>query len=262
LGDTNLNSMKAGIMRRETLRPQPRAQDRHVTWRRSLGFANGRTKRAVDLVLGVLVTIVSAPVIAVLAIVSSARFRAWPLFVQERLGRDGHPFRFVKIRSLPLNTPSSADKYEIGPATTRWGRFLRGSHLDELPQIWLVVSGRMSLVGPRPEMPELAATFEPTFVEERLLVRPGITGPWQVSTGAERLIGEAPEFDRLYLAHASARFDTWLLLRTLGVLVGMKPIPLDRFPAWVLDERAGADVPTANLGYGAPASHGRPATDL
>ena len=77
----------------------------------------------------------------------------------------GRPFCFVKLRTLPTDAPADADKYTIATATTtRWGRFLRASHLDELPQCWLVVTGRMSLVGPRPEMPALAATFDTAFL--------------------------------------------------------------------------------------------------
>lgn len=199
----------------------------------ALRYANGRVKRWLDLVVGGVLSVVTAPVIAVLAVGSAVSLRAWPLFVQERLGRDGRPFRFVKLRSLPADTRPDDDKYTLaGVTTTRWGRFIRSTHLDELPQFWLVVTGRMSLVGPRPEMPALAATFDPIFVEERLLVRPGITGPWQVSTAVEGLIGEAPEYDRFYLAHASLRLDAWLSLRTIGGLVGLRALPLERFPAW------------------------------
>jgi lipopolysaccharide/colanic/teichoic acid biosynthesis glycosyltransferase len=169
--------------------------------------------------------------------------------VQKRLGRDGRPFCFVKLRTLPTDTPPDEDKYAIAAATTtRWGRLLRAGHLDELPQCWLVVTGRMSMVGPRPEMPALAVRFDPAFMEERLAVRPGITGPWQVSTACSGLIGEAPEFDRLYLAHGGPRFDAWILLRTAGVLVGLQPLPLERFPAWVRNGSAPARASTSDAG--------------
>jgi lipopolysaccharide/colanic/teichoic acid biosynthesis glycosyltransferase len=151
------------------------------------------------------------------------------------------------LRTLPTDTPVDADKYTIAATTTTpWGRSLRASHLDELPQCWLVVTGRMSLVGPRPEMPALAATFHASFMEERLAVRPGITGPWQVSTACSGLIGEAPEFDRLYLAHAGPRFDAWILLRTAGVLVGRPPLSLERFPGWACNGSAPASAPMSD----------------
>lgn len=208
----------------------------------SLRYANGWVKRLLDLVVGVALSIMTAPVIAVLAIGSAASLRTWPLFVQERLGRDGRLFRFVKVRSLPANTRPDADKYTLaGVSTTRWGRFIRSTHLDELPQVWLVVTGRMSMIGPRPEMPALARTFDPAFVDERLAVRPGITGPWQVSTAVVGLIGEAPEYDRFYLAHASLRLDAWLSLRTIGGLLGGRPLSLESFPAWASSSADGPD---------------------
>lgn len=177
---------------------------------------------------------VTAPVIVLLAAGSAVSFRAWPLFVHTRLGRKGRLFSFVKLRSLPTSTPVDVDKYSIAATTTtKWGKFLRSTHLDELPQCWLVVSGHMSLVGPRPEMPALAITFDAAFMKERQAVRPGITGPWQVSTAATGLIGEAPEFDRLYLSHAGPRFDIWIIFRTLGGLVGMPQLPFESFPRWV-----------------------------
>lgn len=210
-------------------------------------YANGPAKRIFDLTAGVALSIVTAPIILLLAVGSAVSFRAWPLFVQDRIGRGGCLFKFVKVRSLPTSTPPGADKYAIAHSTnTRWGRIIRGTHLDELPQCWLVVTGRMSLVGPRPEMPELAATFDAAFVTERLTVRPGVTGPWQVSTASKGLIGEAPEFDRLYLTHAGPRFDAWIIFRTIGTFVGLRPLPLERFPKWIVDFQA---------------FHGTPATD-
>ncbi|MFZ2057572.1 MAG: sugar transferase [Acidimicrobiales bacterium] len=228
----------------------------------SIRRANGRVKRTFDLTAGVALSIVTAPVIVLLAAGSIVSFRAWPLFVQKRLGRGGRPFCFVKLRTLPTDTPPDADKYSIAATTTtRWGRFLRAWHLDELPQCWLVVTGRMSLVGPRPEMPALAARFDAAFMEERLAVRPGITGPWQVSTACSGLIGEAPEFDRLYLARAGPRFDAWILLHTAGILVGLRPLPLERFPAWACNGSAPASAPMSNADAAAQTADSRRQTD-
>jgi lipopolysaccharide/colanic/teichoic acid biosynthesis glycosyltransferase len=109
----------------------------------------------------------------------------------------------MKVRSLPVAVPSDIDKYELrDQPSSRWGRFIRGRHLDEFPQCWLLVSGRMSLVGPRPEMPALSATYDPGFVAARLQIRPGITGPWQISPDSAGLIGESPQYDLWYLANA------------------------------------------------------------
>ncbi len=207
--------------------------------RASIRYANGRLKRAIDLTAGVVLSIGSAPIVAVLAIGSAVSFRAWPIFSQTRVGHDGHPFRFVKIRSLPTETPAAVDKYTVAECpNSRWGTFLRSTHLDELPQCWLMVTGRLSLVGPRPEMPSLAATFDPAFVKERTAVRPGATGTWQVSTAVNGLIGEAPEYDRLYLDHASLRLDAWVLFRTIKGFFGLSPLPLEEFPRWITDSAA------------------------
>jgi lipopolysaccharide/colanic/teichoic acid biosynthesis glycosyltransferase len=228
---------------------------------RSIRYANGRAKRTFDLMASVLLTVLTAPLVALLATGSAVSFRAWPLFVQKRLGWAGRPFFFVKLRSLPTNATAAADKYTIAAAaTSRWGSFLRTSHLDELPQLWLVVTGRMSLVGPRPEMPFLAARFDPAFVRERLAVRPGITGTWQVSTASAGLIGEAPELDRFYLAHAGPRLDAWVLLRTIGGLLGLPRVPLERFPGWSSDDSGPLGLDRADVRVVAQSHGGRSLT--
>jgi lipopolysaccharide/colanic/teichoic acid biosynthesis glycosyltransferase len=198
------------------------------TWRSPVA------KRLVDLLLGSLLAVVTSPVVLALCIGSAISYRAWPLFTQPRLGREGVPFTFVKIRSLPPTTPADIDKYALEDSlNTRFGRFVRKHHLDELPQLWLVVTGKMSLVGPRPEMPDLSATFDPEFVEERLTVRPGCTGLWQVSTAAEGLIGEATEFDLHYVRNWTLRLDLWLLVMTLLETLGGSAVKdVGQVPLW------------------------------
>jgi lipopolysaccharide/colanic/teichoic acid biosynthesis glycosyltransferase len=198
----------------------------------SLRYANGWVKRAFDFVVGLSFSILTLWLVVVLALGSAVAFRAWPFFTQMRLGRDGRHFRFVKLRTLPTNTPSDASKYELADLDSKFGGFLRNTHLDELPQFWLLVTGRMSLVGPRPEMPTLATTFDPAFVAERMVVRPGITGTWQVSPAAVGLIGEAPEYDRFYIEHACPRLDAWISVRTLAQFVGYPPLSIEQFRSW------------------------------
>jgi lipopolysaccharide/colanic/teichoic acid biosynthesis glycosyltransferase len=183
-----------------------------------------------SLVLGFILT----PVILVLAAGSAISFKAWPFFLQPRLGLNGRVFPCIKLRSLPRTTPTTADKYTLAEhTTTRWGRFLRSTHLDELPQLYNVFVGQMSLVGPRPEMPSLSATFDQQFVAQRLTVRPGCTGLWQVSTAASGLIGERPEWDLAYLRGRTLRLHVWIMLRTAHLLFGGRPIEcLDQVPRW------------------------------
>jgi lipopolysaccharide/colanic/teichoic acid biosynthesis glycosyltransferase len=191
-------------------------------------------KRLLDLVVGIPLAILTLPFVLIFAVGSAVSFRAWPLFTQERLGVDGRLFTFVKIRSLPASAPAEADKYELASVDNHgWGRFLRKYHLDELPQLWLVVFGKMSLVGPRPEMPFLSDTFDQEFVRERLTMRPGCTGLWQISTASAGLIGEAPEYDLHYVRNWTMRLDLWLLAHTVFEIVGGASVKdVGQVPPW------------------------------
>jgi nucleoside-diphosphate-sugar epimerase/lipopolysaccharide/colanic/teichoic acid biosynthesis glycosyltransferase len=176
--------------------------------------------RIVQFLIAMVLVAVTFPFVLALAIASTIAFRAWPFFVQERVGYRGRTFLFIKIRSLPKNTATAVPKYELNADDAgRFGRFLRRTHLDELPQLWLVVTGSMRLVGPRPEMPELASALDPEFAQVRTSVAPGCTGLWQLSAAAEHLIGEAPEYDVFYVEHASTRLDLWVLWRTFVMFV-------------------------------------------
>jgi lipopolysaccharide/colanic/teichoic acid biosynthesis glycosyltransferase len=194
------------------------------------------SKRLIDVVLGTALAILCLPFMLLTALVAAIALRAWPLFVQERIGRGGKVFRLVKIRTLPPTAPKYAAKYdltevEIPPATA----FLRRFHLDELPQLLLVPFGRMSLVGPRPEMELLNDGFDGQTAELRASVRPGCTGLWQVSTRSEGLIREAPEYDLFYVEHKNMRLDLWIMWRTFCLMVlNAKPVTLDTVPSWTL----------------------------
>lgn len=199
---------------------------------KTLNYA-GR-KRLFDLAFATPLAIVTLPLVLFLAIGSAISFRAWPFFTQIRLGHHGKEFRFLKIRSLPVDAPTAADKYALSAVrNTKFGSFLRKLHLDELPQLWLVIWGTMTLVGPRPEMPGLAATFDPDFVAERVTVKPGCTGLWQVSIASAGLIGENPEYDRLYLTNPSLRLDLWIVARTMLATLGAAPLAsIEAVPYW------------------------------
>jgi lipopolysaccharide/colanic/teichoic acid biosynthesis glycosyltransferase len=186
-------------------------------------------------VTGSLVLLVlTAPLVLLSALVSAACLRAWPFFVQERTGLHGQPFRLVKIRTLAPSTPTTLEKHHLEdyrpPAPCR---FLRSHHLDELPQLLQVLQGKMSLVGPRPEMVALQDALPPELARARAQVRPGITGLWQVSTGVKGMIGENPEYDLWYVEETSARLDLWILWRTACGALGQARISgLDTIPAW------------------------------
>jgi len=211
-------------------------------------------KRLLDIVLGTLLAVAAVPVIAVLAVAVCMSLRTRrPFFLQERVGRGGRRFTVPKLRTLPPHVCPRLDKYAVAAVgTTRLGRFLRRTHLDELPQLLLVPFGRMSLVGPRPEMEWLLAGFDGDFVAARSEIRPGCTGLWQISTAAGRLIGEAPEYDRFYLDNARVRFDLWVIMRSVVVMAGGPPVSLDRIPRWVQGRGALLDATAREQGRRSP----------
>lgn len=200
-------------------------------------------KRALDVVVGAILLVAVVPVIVVAAAVTAVLLRSWPFFVQERVGRHGKTFRFLKIRTLPPSTPTYADKYAItDTAIPRFCRFLRDRHLDELPQLLLVVVGKMSLVGPRPEMPRLHAAMDPEFAAARTSLRPGCTGLWQISDASTGLIHEAPHYDLHYVRHRDLTLDLWIVVRTLSlVLPGGR-----REPLTIADVPRGGHVPAVS----------------
>ncbi len=180
-------------------------------------------KRALDLTLALPLAILTVPILLVLLVVSAVVFRSNPLFIQERIGLRGSRFSFVKLRSMPASVPADIDKYALGDhsgSLGRFSRFVRTTHLDELPQLWQVVSGQMSLVGPRPELPAIAERFDPDFVERRVRVRPGVTGLWQISESSNGLIGESPVYDDLYVSSGTFRTDLWVMGRTVAGFLG------------------------------------------
>ena len=177
-------------------------------------------KRAVDIVVATLLLVVALPIIAVSALVTAVVLRTSPFFTQTRIGRDGEPFKLLKVRTLPKSTPQYANKYEVAQLRIpAFSRGLRRLHLDELPQLLLVLTGKMSLVGPRPEMPNLYRSFDADFAARRIRVRPGCTGLWQVSEHCDRMIFEHPEYDRYYLEHRSLLLDLRVMARSVRLLL-------------------------------------------
>ena len=144
------------------------------------------------------------------------------LFKQERLGKDGKPFIMIKFRSMCINAeaagPQWAAKNDV--RCTKFGRILRKSRLDELPQLWNILKGEMSFVGPRPERACFYDEFEkyiPNF-RDRLVVRPGLTGLAQVNGGYELLPEEKIVFDMEYIAQRSVKTDLRCIWKTVEVV--------------------------------------------
>ena len=197
-------------------------------------------RRTFDIVVSAVLLLLALPIVVIAALGSFATLRAWPFFSQGRIGRDGERFRFLKVRTLRPDVPGYIDKHQLDQSQIpAFCQLLRRLHLDELPQLLLVLQGKMSLVGPRPEMGYLHRRMPASFAQLRTSVRPGCTGLWQVSEASTDLIGKAPHYDRFYLANRTLRLDIWVLARTALNMVGIgRAITLEDVPAWTLKRDA------------------------
>ena len=178
-------------------------------------------KRALDLAVALPLAVVLSPLLAGLAAAVKLESRGPVLFRQERVGRHGRTFEILKLRTLSAAPPSDPADFLISAGDvriTRVGAFLRRWSLDELPQLWNIVRGDMSVVGPRPTIRYQVDQY--TDVQRRRLeVAPGITG-WAQIHGRNRLSWpERIELDVWYVDHRSLRLDLTILLRTLPTLV-------------------------------------------
>ena len=191
-------------------------------------------KRSIDLAFGFVLCLVAVPVVVVLAAILAIQLRAWPFFVHDRVGRNGRTFRMPKLRTLPPSTPRDADKTAVALApVSGLAAKLRRTHVDELPQLYLVLIGRLSLVGPRPRMPsEVAEMPQPSFDELRVSVPQGCTGMWQVSPAQCLRVTDSPQYDSWYIEHRTLRLDLWILWRTACQALGGEPRSLDQVPAF------------------------------
>jgi exopolysaccharide biosynthesis polyprenyl glycosylphosphotransferase len=184
-----------------------------------------RIKRGVDIVLSIIGLLVSSPLIVAAAIAIKADDRGPVFFMQTRIGRDKVPFKLAKLRTMRASD-GSADPYTRPGDTrvTRVGRLLRSARLDEFPQLWNVLRGEMSLIGPRAEWDRLVAEYEreiPCY-HFRHLVKPGITGWAQVNyrygTGVQDTLRKL-EYDLYYIRNFSIMLDASIVLKTLHVML-------------------------------------------
>jgi lipopolysaccharide/colanic/teichoic acid biosynthesis glycosyltransferase len=214
----------------KTMSDKPQALPRHHAADRALAPARSlRWKRPFDLALAIPLTLLALPLIVLLAVLVRLDSRGPAFYVQERVGIRGTRFKMWKLRSMRRNVSQLAHlraaeawftdpekkqyKTLADPRITRVGRFLRRTNLDEVPQLFNVLKGDMSLVGPRP-----AIAYELQFYRsedfERQLVRPGITGIWQLSDRERITAGRMMELDAEYLRTQSPWVDLKILFST------------------------------------------------
>jgi exopolysaccharide biosynthesis polyprenyl glycosylphosphotransferase len=187
-------------------------------------------KRSMDIVGATVALVVLAPLLALVAVAIKLESRGPVLFRQQRVGRDGRIFSMAKFRTMVdgaegqqralrhRNEAHGLFKIADDPRVTRVGRILRRASLDELPQIWNVLRGEMSLVGPRPLVPEDDQRIEGWY-RRRLQLTPGMTGRWQVLGSARIPLQEMVKLDYLYAANWSLWVDVKILLRTVGFVL-------------------------------------------
>jgi exopolysaccharide biosynthesis polyprenyl glycosylphosphotransferase len=175
-------------------------------------------KRAFDLVCASVGLLLAAPVLA-WAAVRLGQSGESPWFVHERIGRNGRPFRLIKLRTLrgDVGAYEEAPRGPHDPRVTRYGRWLRATSIDELPQLWNVLRGEMSIVGPRPEMPFVVDRYD-EWQRRRLTVKPGITGLWQILGRKDLPMHENLQYDFYYIRNRSLALDASILLRTASAV--------------------------------------------
>ncbi len=179
-------------------------------------------KRALDLTLASLALIAFAPLMILIAVAIRLDSHGPALFIQDRVGQGGRYFRMLKFRTMTNGSGvklNGLHKHVNDKRITRIGRFLRKTSLDELPQLINVVLGQMSLVGPRPELPEIMLNRYEPWQYQRLTVPQGITGWWQVTGRGRKMLWKHTADDIYYVERASFWFDLKLLLLTVRAVI-------------------------------------------
>ena len=189
--------------------------------------------RALDLLVSALALVLLTPLMLAIALAIRIDSRGPVLFRQRRIGRDQQPFMVAKFRTMHhdtdhdvhrdyvlalIHTAAPAPKLTGDPRVTRLGRLLRRTSLDELPQLWNVLRGDMSLVGPRPPIPYEVSNY-PAHWLGRFAVKPGITGIWQVSGRSQVSLEEMIAMDVDYARRRSVRLNLWILVRTVPAVL-------------------------------------------
>ena len=191
-------------------------------------------KRLIDIVCSFLGVLMLSPLFIIIAIIIKITSKGPVFFSQKRVGKNGKEFDMYKFRSMVVNAEELKEKLAAqnemsgpmfkmkdDPRVTKVGKFIRKTSLDELPQLWNVLKGDMSLVGPRPSLPKEVAQFD-EWMYKRLEVKPGLTCYWQVSGRNNIDFEDWMKLDIKYVDERSTWIDIKLILKTVGVLFGDK----------------------------------------
>jgi len=189
----------------------------------------GKFKRYSDLLLAILGVMVTSPLLIFAAILIKLTSKGPVIYKQDRVGEDGEIFRIYKLRTMVIDAEEKTGAVwakENDPRITSVGRVLRKAHIDEMPQLFNVIKGEMSIVGPRPERPEMVRSFKNLIVdyERRLQIKPGITGMAQVFHKYDETTADVKKkikYDLLYIRRMCLRADLRIMAQTcLAVLTG------------------------------------------
>jgi len=192
------------------------------------------SKRVFDIVIGTVILILLIPILPLIALMIKLDSRGPVIFKQDRVGENGKLFKFYKFRSMvhrPEDGKNSLEllneqdgpvfKIRTDPRVTNVGRFLRRSSLDEIPQMFNVLKGDMSIVGPRPPLPEEVTNYQPWHMG-RLAVKPGITCLWQISGRSHIGFNEWMRLDMEYLKTRSFKTDLLIFLKTIPAVIARR----------------------------------------
>ncbi len=188
------------------------------------GFYRWVGKRLLDIVVATLAMLVLIPVLVLVALAIRLEDNGPALFQQRRSGRRGDPFTLFKFRSMPVGSAIVQSSHAARLKVTRVGRIIRRSNLDELPQLFNILRGEMSLVGPRPALPEQSELLALRGLSGASICRPGLTGLAQVQSYDGMPVTEKAAYDGEYAVRLSFWFDLTLIVRTVGYLFRRPPV--------------------------------------
>jgi lipopolysaccharide/colanic/teichoic acid biosynthesis glycosyltransferase len=180
------------------------------------------TRRAFDIAVGLIGSVLTAPLVALAVLAIRLESAGDPIYTQVRVGRDGRPFRIFKLRTMVHGAEFTGAGLAINAGddrVTRVGALLRRYSLDELPNLWNVLRGDMSVIGPRPTLQHQVDAYTERQ-RGRLAVKPGITGWAQVNGRTSLPWSERIELDIYYVEHRSLALDARILLRTPALVLG------------------------------------------
>ena len=179
-------------------------------------------KNCFEFILSFVLLIITLPICLIVCIAIYLELGVNPIYTQKRVGLNGRVFKIYKLRSMYIDAEKDGPRWasENDERVTKVGRIIRKTRIDELPQLVNILKGDISIIGPRPERPELIKEFIkylPDF-NDRLLVKPGITGWAQVNGGYTLTPKEKLEFDKYYIQNRGFRLDLLILIKTIMVI--------------------------------------------